>query len=99
MNPEYRAPAGELTPLIVYVHGGPTSAVSNALDLSDQFLTTRGFGYLVGNYGGSTGFGRGYRQRRNGLWGVVDVDDFVNRARYLIDRGLGDGDPVAVTRR
>jgi dipeptidyl aminopeptidase/acylaminoacyl peptidase len=97
LNPEYTAPAGELPPLIVYVHGGPTSAVSNALDLSDQFWTTRGFAYLVVNYGGSTGFGREYRQRLNGLWGVVDVDDSVNGARYLIDRGLVDGNRVAIT--
>jgi dipeptidyl aminopeptidase/acylaminoacyl peptidase len=97
VNPHYTAPPGELPPLIVYVHGGPTSAVSNALDLSDQFWTTRGFGYLVVNYGGSTGFGREYRQRLNGLWGVVDVDDSVNGARYLIDRGLVDGNRVAIT--
>jgi dipeptidyl aminopeptidase/acylaminoacyl peptidase len=97
VNPEYTAPAGELAPLIVYVHGGPTSAVSNALDLTDQFWTTRGFAYLVVNYGGSTGFGREYRQRLNGLWGVVDVDDSVNGARYLIERGLVDGNRVAIT--
>jgi len=97
VNAEYSAPAGELPPLIVYVHGGPTSAVSNALDISDQFWTTRGFAYLVVNYGGSTGFGREYRQRLNGLWGVVDVDDSVNGARYLIERGLVDGNRVAIT--
>jgi dipeptidyl aminopeptidase/acylaminoacyl peptidase len=97
VNPEYTAHAGELPPLIVYVHGGPTSAVSNALDLSDQFWTSRGFGYLVVNYGGSTGFGREYRQRLNGLWGVVDVDDSVNGARYLIARGLVDGNRVTIT--
>ena len=97
VNPEYSAPAGELPPLIVYVHGGPTSAVSNALDISDQFWTTRGFAYLVVNYGGSTGFGREYRQRLNGLWGVVDVDDSVNGARYLIERGFVDGNRVAIT--
>jgi dipeptidyl aminopeptidase/acylaminoacyl peptidase len=97
VNPEYSAPAGELPPLIVYVHGGPTSAVSNALDLSDQFWTTRGFAYLVVNYGGSTGYGREYRQRLNGQWGVVDVNDAVNGARYLIDRRLVDGNRVAIT--
>jgi dipeptidyl aminopeptidase/acylaminoacyl peptidase len=97
VNPDYAAPAGELPPLIVYVHGGPTSAVSNVLDLADQFWTTRGFAYLVVNYGGSTGFGREYRQRLNGLWGVVDVDDSVNGARYLIERRLVDGNRVAIT--
>src|ERR1700730_7198327 len=97
VNPEYEAPASELPPLIVYVHGGPTGSVSNALDLGDQFWTSRGFGYLVVNYGGSSGYGRGYRQRLNGKWGVVDVDDSVNGARYLVDRGLADGNRVTIT--
>ncbi len=97
VNPVHTAPDGELPPLIVYVHGGPTAAVSNALDISDQFWTTRGFGYLVVNYGGSTGYGREYRERLNGMWGVVDVDDSVNGARYLIERGRVDGNRVAIT--
>lgn len=97
LNPEYDTPEGELPPLIVYVHGGPTGAVSNALDLSDQFWTTRGFGYLVVNYGGSAGYGRDYRERLNGRWGVVDVADSVNAARYLIDRRRVDGNRVAIT--
>ena len=96
-NPDYEAPAGELPPLIVYVHGGPTSAVSNQLELDVQFWTTRGFAYLIVNYGGSSGYGRAYRQRLNRQWGVVDVDDSVNGARYLIDRGLVDGNRVAIT--
>jgi dipeptidyl aminopeptidase/acylaminoacyl peptidase len=97
VNPDYEAPSGEVPPLIVYVHGGPTGAVSNALDLGDQFWTSRGFGYLVVNYGGSAGYGRDYRQRLNGQWGVVDVNDSVNGARYLVDRGLADGNRVAIT--
>jgi dipeptidyl aminopeptidase/acylaminoacyl peptidase len=97
LNPDYQAAAGELPPLIVYVHGGPTGSVSNALDLGDQFWTTRGFGYLVVNYGGSAGYGRDYRARLKGQWGVVDVSDAVNGARYLIDRGLVDGNRVAIT--
>ncbi|HET9848527.1 MAG TPA: prolyl oligopeptidase family serine peptidase [Candidatus Dormibacteraeota bacterium] len=97
LNPAYEAPQGELPPLIVYVHGGPTGSVSNVLDLSEQFWTTRGFGYLVVNYGGSTGYGRDYRERLNGQWGVVDVDDSINAARYLIDRGRADGNRVAIT--
>ncbi|HEY9289454.1 MAG TPA: S9 family peptidase [Candidatus Dormibacteraeota bacterium] len=97
LNPDYQPPAGELPPLIVYIHGGPTSAVGNALDLSEQFWTSRGFAYLAVNYGGSTGYGRDYRQRLNGKWGVVDVDDAVNGARYLVDRGLVDGRRVAIT--
>jgi dipeptidyl aminopeptidase/acylaminoacyl peptidase len=97
VNPAYTAPAGELPPLIVYVHGGPTGSVSNALDLGDQFWTTRGFAYLVVNYGGSAGFGRDYRRRLNGKWGLVDVDDCVNAARYLVERGRVDGNRVAIT--
>ena len=96
-NPDYVPPDGELPPLIVMAHGGPTSAVSNALDLSDQYWTSRGFGYLAVNYGGSTGFGREFRQRLNQQWGVVDVADCVNGARYLVERGLVDGDRVAIT--
>jgi len=96
-NPDYEAPAGERPPLIVYVHGGPTGSVSNALDLGDQFWTSRGFAYLVVNYGGSSGYGRDYRQRLNGQWGVVDVDDSVNAARYVVDRGLADGNRVTIT--
>jgi len=96
-NPDYAAPEGELPPLIVMVHGGPTGAVSNALDLTDQYWTSRGFACLVVNYGGSSGFGREYRQRLNHQWGVVDVADSVNGARYLVDRGLVDGNRVTIT--
>jgi dipeptidyl aminopeptidase/acylaminoacyl peptidase len=97
VNPDYEGPAGERPPLIVYVHGGPTGSVSNALDLGDQFWTSRGFAYLVVNYGGSSGYGRDYRQRLNGQWGVVDVNDSVNAARYVVGRGLADGNRVAIT--
>ncbi|HSO93039.1 MAG TPA: prolyl oligopeptidase family serine peptidase, partial [Candidatus Dormibacteraeota bacterium] len=95
--PDYIPADGELPPLIVMAHGGPTGAVSNALDLEDQYWTSRGFGYLVVNYGGSSGYGREYRQRLNQQWGVVDVDDCVNAARYLVDRGLVDPQRVAIT--
>ena len=96
-NPDYAPPEGELPPLIVMAHGGPTGAVSNALDLEDQYWTSRGFGYLVVNYGGSSGFGREYRQRLNHQWGVVDVDDCVNAARYLADRGRVDPKRITIT--
>ncbi|HVH66224.1 MAG TPA: prolyl oligopeptidase family serine peptidase, partial [Candidatus Acidoferrum sp.] len=96
-NPDYEGPKGELPPLIVYVHGGPTGGVSNALDIADQFWTSRGFGYLVVNYGGSAGYGRDYRERLNRQWGVVDVNDSISAARYLIDHGLVDGNRVAIT--
>ena len=97
LNPGYQGQEGELPPLIVYVHGGPTGSVSNALDLDDQFWTTRGFAYLVVNYGGSAGYGRAYRQRLDGQWGVVDVNDSINGARYLIERDVVDGKRVAIT--
>ncbi len=89
-NQEYAAPAGELPPLLVVSHGGPTSAASTSLSLNYQFWTSRGFALLDVNYGGSTGYGRAYRQRLNGQWGVVDVDDCVNGARYLVAQGLAD---------
>jgi len=96
-NPDFAAPKGERPPLIVYVHGGPTGAVSNALDLEQQFWASRGLTFLVVNYGGSAGFGREYRARLHGQWGVVDVHDSINAARYVIDRGLADGNRVAIT--
>ncbi len=87
-NRDYAPPPGEKPPLMVIAHGGPTSATSNVLNLERQFWTSRGFAVLDVNYGGSTGYGRAYRQRLDGQWGVVDVDDCVNGARYLVERGL-----------
>jgi dipeptidyl aminopeptidase/acylaminoacyl peptidase len=72
-NNDYRAPDGDLPPLLVKSHGGPTAAASAALSLRVQYWTSRGFGYLDVNYGGSTGFGRTYRQRLDKSWGIVDV--------------------------
>ena len=90
-NRDFVAPTGERPPLLVKSHGGPTSAASPALSLSIQYWTSRGFAVLDVNYGGSTGYGREYRRRLNGRWGVVDVDDCVNGARFLIEQGLADG--------
>jgi dipeptidyl aminopeptidase/acylaminoacyl peptidase len=90
-NREYGAPANERPPLIVISHGGPTSASTTTLKLTIQYWTSRGFGVLDVNYGGSTGYGREYRERLNGQWGVVDVDDCANGARYLVERGEADG--------
>jgi dipeptidyl aminopeptidase/acylaminoacyl peptidase len=95
-NKDYRAPEGERPPLLVQSHGGPTGATSTALSLAVQFWTSRGFAVLDVNYGGSTGYGRPYRQRLNDRWGIVDVDDHVNGARYLIAQGLVDPDRVAI---
>ena len=91
-NRDFVAPPGEKPPLLVKSHGGPTGAASTALDLGIQFWTSRGVGVLDVNYGGSTGYGTEYRRRLNGAWGVVDVDDCVNAALYLVERG--DADPA-----
>ncbi|HKG59225.1 MAG TPA: S9 family peptidase [Pyrinomonadaceae bacterium] len=96
-NPDYRAPENEKPPLIVKSHGGPTAAASTALSLSVQYWTSRGFAVLDVNYGGSTGYGRQYRERLNKKWGIVDVDDCVNGARYLADRGEVDGNRLIIT--
>ena len=89
-NPTAVAPDGERPPLLVNVHGGPTSEADTELDLEIQFFTSRGFAYAEVNYRGSTGYGRGYRESLYGRWGVVDVDDAVAAARHLVDRGLAD---------
>jgi dipeptidyl aminopeptidase/acylaminoacyl peptidase len=83
--------------LVVHSHGGPTSAVGSSFNLEFQYWTSRGFGIVDVNYGGSSGYGRAYRLRLNGKWGVVDVDDCINAARYLVERGLADGKHVAIT--
>ena len=82
-NIDVAAPAGTLPPLIVHCHGGPTAAASATLSWGTQYWTSRGFAVLDVNYGGSTGYGREYRLRLQGNWGIVDVADCVNGARYL----------------
>ncbi|MEE9278355.1 MAG: S9 family peptidase [Dehalococcoidia bacterium] len=96
-NPDCVAPAGERPPLIVRSHGGPTAATPNVLNPRIQYWTSRGFAVVDVNYGGSTGFGREYRQRLNGRWGVVDVDDCANAARYLVERGEADPRRLAIS--
>jgi dipeptidyl aminopeptidase/acylaminoacyl peptidase len=95
-NPDYRPPAGEKPPLVVFIHGGPTGMTSASLRLDIQYWTSRGFAVVDVNYGGSTGYGREYRRRLNGQWGVVDVDDCSNAARYLVRQGLVDGRRLAI---
>ena len=95
-NTEYVAPGGEKPPLLVKSHGGPTGAASVALDLGIQFWTSRGIGVVDVNYGGSTGYGTEYRRRLNGTWGIVDVDDCVNAARFLAARGDADPGRLAI---
>ena len=95
-NRDSTAPAGDLPPLLVISHGGPTSATSTALNLTIQFWTSRGIAVLDVNYGGSSGYGRAYRQRLNGQWGVVDVDDCVNGARYFAEHGYVDANRLTI---
>jgi dipeptidyl aminopeptidase/acylaminoacyl peptidase len=96
-NRDYRAPDSELPPLLVKSHGGPTSATTMAQSLNIQYWTSRGIAVLDVNYGGSTGYGRPYRERLKGNWGVVDVDDCVNGARFLAGRGEVDGNRLMIT--
>ena len=95
-NKDHAAPDGETPPLLVVSHGGPTGAASTTLDMQVQYWTSRGFAVLDVNYGGSTGYGTAYRRRLNGRWGIVDVDDCVNGARYLAERGEVDGERLAI---
>jgi dipeptidyl aminopeptidase/acylaminoacyl peptidase len=90
-NPEYTGMEGERPPLIVESHGGPTSMARAQLAMETQFWTSRGFAVVDVNYGGSSGFGRAYRARLNGRWGIVDTEDCINAAKYLADQRLADG--------
>jgi dipeptidyl aminopeptidase/acylaminoacyl peptidase len=100
-NPRFEGQKGQLPPLIVNIHGGPTNAARPSLQFGIQwgaacFWTSHGLAVVDVNYGGSTGYGRAYRDRLKGQWGVVDVADAVNAARWLIDQGRVDGNRVAI---
>ncbi|GAA4122643.1 S9 family peptidase [Knoellia locipacati] len=95
-HPEATGPEGELPPLLVFVHGGPTSATEAGLQLARAFWTTRGFAVLDVNYSGSTGHGRAYRDRLLGQWGVIDIDDVVTGARSLAEYARVDGNRLAI---
>ncbi|HXG25613.1 MAG TPA: S9 family peptidase [Candidatus Binatia bacterium] len=95
-NTSFRGPEGELPPLIVTSHGGPTAGAYSGFATGFQLFTSRGYAVLDVDYGGSTGYGREYRKRLNGQWGVVDVDDCVAGARYLAEQGLVDGHRQAI---
>ena len=96
-NRDFRAPKGELPPLLVKIHGGPTASASTTLSLNIQYWTSRGIAVLDVNYGGSSGYGREYRLRLNGTWGITDVDDCANGARHLAREGLADGARSVIT--
>jgi dipeptidyl aminopeptidase/acylaminoacyl peptidase len=95
-NRDYAAPANKKPPLVVMSHGGPTSSSSASLKYSIQYWTSRGIAVLDVNYGGSSGYGRKYRERLRGQWGIVDVDDCVNGARYLVTAGEVDSNRLAI---
>ncbi|MEP6706954.1 MAG: S9 family peptidase [Pyrinomonadaceae bacterium] len=95
-NRDYAAPSGERPPLLVKSHGGPTSAAVTRLSLDIQYWTSRGIAVLDVNYGGSSGYGREYRQRLAGRWGIVDVDDCINGALFLVARADSDGQRLMI---
>jgi dipeptidyl aminopeptidase/acylaminoacyl peptidase len=95
-NADQVGPSGERPPLIVESHGGPTSMTQAQLKLEIQYWTSRGFGVVDVNYGGSSGFSRAYRERLKGKWGIVDVEDCISAARYLAERGEVDGKRLAI---
>ncbi|GGY92221.1 prolyl oligopeptidase family serine peptidase [Pseudoduganella plicata] len=95
-NRDVQAPAGEKPPVIVIGHGGPTSMAASTLKLATQYWTSRGFGVLDVNYGGSTGFGRAYRDALKGQWGIVDVEDCIAGAQHLVQTGRADGERLII---
>ncbi len=96
-NPEFEAQEGELPPLIVSIHGGPTSHSGTALDLDHQFFTSRGLAVVDVNYRGSSGYGREYRRSLNGRWGEIDVEDAVAAVRHLTAAGRVDANRIVIT--
>jgi dipeptidyl aminopeptidase/acylaminoacyl peptidase len=95
-NPDVAGPAAQLPPLIVTIHGGPTSVSKSVLNLSRQYWTSRGFALVDVNYGGSTSYGRAYRERLNGSWGLVDVADAIAAVDYLVAKQRVDAARVAI---
>ncbi|WOL19985.1 hypothetical protein Cni_G28787 [Canna indica] len=98
-NPLYQACSDEKPPLLVKSHGGPTSEARCGLDLNIQYWTSRGWAFVDVNYGGSTGYGRQYRERLLGKWGIVDVNDCCSCARFLVESGKVDGERLCITGR
>ena len=95
-NPGFAAPTDELPPILVRSHGGPTAYSPSVFGLDDQYWTSRGIGVLDVNYGGSYGYGRAYRNRLYGTWGITDVQDCIDAVRVVVDRGLADPRRIAI---
>jgi dipeptidyl aminopeptidase/acylaminoacyl peptidase len=95
-NLDFTALPSDRPPLVVVSHGGPTTQTKAVLDLQVQFWTSRGFAVVDVNYGGSSGYGREYRERLNWQWGIVDVDDNINAAKYLVEEGKADPDRLII---
>jgi dipeptidyl aminopeptidase/acylaminoacyl peptidase len=95
-NPDAAAPDGELPPYLVLAHGGPTASASGGASLDIAYFTSRGIGVLDVDHGGSTGYGRAYRERLAGQWGIVDRDDVIAAASGLADQGVADGARLAI---
>jgi len=95
-SPDAAGPADERPPYVVWVHGGPTGSANGLLDLEKAYFTSRGIGIIDVNYGGSTGYGRLYRERLRRQWGVVDVEDAVAAARSLVEAGEADPARLAI---
>ncbi|XP_077212900.1 dipeptidyl-peptidase 5-like isoform X2 [Tasmannia lanceolata] len=98
-NHIYQASLEEKPPLLLRSHGGPTGEARGTLDLGIQYWTSRGWAFVDVNYGGSTGYGREYRERLLGRWGIVDVNDCCSCARFLVDSGKVDGERLCITGR
>ncbi|CAL8470722.1 g10264 [Coccomyxa elongata] len=96
-NKDFHLPPGEKAPLLIKIHGGPTSQASTAFNLGIQYWTSRGYGIADVNYGGSTGYGREYRNRLRGNWGIVDVDDCCNAAKHLASEGKADAQRLCIS--
>lgn len=95
-NEKFAGPEGHKPPLLVKIHGGPTGATSATLNMGIQYWTSRGIAVVDVNYGGSTGYGREYRRRLNGRWGIVDVDDCISAVRFLVAREDVDDERLAI---
>jgi dipeptidyl aminopeptidase/acylaminoacyl peptidase len=96
-NAAHRGPAGAVPPVLLFVHGGPTSMTDAGLKMRTQFFTSRGFAVFDINYSGSTGFGRAYRERLDAAWGIADVADCAAAARHLARAGLADAKKIAIS--